>query len=178
MRRVLSLIFAFVLAGSLGCQRESHVSEPPISPTSDSEAQVAAPGEIAEPSGISSPGSPSAGGDPCDCDPFDSSEAEILEWRCTDLVATGRTCIEINVSPMGVSFPKGIPMCCYTKQKKSEYRQMCQITYRCNGETQRCTFGPFPNCVWQSDLVEKTVAVCGQNPYAGQDTCTPLPPCQ
>jgi hypothetical protein len=32
----LSLIFAFVLAGSFGCQRESHVSEPPISQTSDS----------------------------------------------------------------------------------------------------------------------------------------------
>lgn len=160
MRRVSFSIVCLLAVAVSACQSEQPVSEPDL-------------GGIADEST-----SPTSDPDPCGCDPFDPLEAVIVDVRCSPLVATGRTCIEVNAAPAGVSIPDGIPMCTYWKQLKREKKQMCVIDYRCNGSTTTCTFGPYANCVWESELLDETHAPCGANPYADEDTCTPLPPCE
>jgi hypothetical protein len=70
-----------------------------------------------------------------------------------------------------------VPMCSYWKQQKTQYKQTCTVTYKCNGSNITCTSPPFSHCVWRSQLIAQTIAPCGETPYAGEDTCNPLPPC-
>jgi len=157
MRQVLFVAVGCVLAGLMACQSDEPTAPMTGAESSPNDVQVA-PGPIQT----------------CNCDPFNPNQATILSWNCSPLVPTGVTCIEVNVGLIG-----GVEevMCVYWKQRKTQYKQTCTVTYKCNGSSISCQSPPFSQCVWQSETIATQIGPCGDNPFAGEDTCNPLPPC-